>query len=123
MSVEELNAIDEERGGAGFGSYTRASWDEGAGLCTYDEGESEIGSVKVGRFENSWEQVLEALVGGSDEMIDGRRARLNGNDLFVEIADGFLYVNAPAKSTPEGEIDYLTMPAGVAELVLSRIDA
>ena len=103
MSVEELNAIDEERGGAGFGSYTRASWDEETALCTYDEGESGIGSVRLGRFESTFEQVLEALGGGSDEMVDGRRARLNGNDLFVEIADGFLYVNAPAKSTPDGE--------------------
>ena len=121
LTVSELNAIDEERGGAGFDGYARSSWDEETGLCTYDEGEDGIGSVKLGRFDYPFEEVLAALT-GTDEMVAGRPAYLSGNDLFVQLVDGILYVNAPAKGMPDGQVDYLTMPAGVAELVLSRID-
>jgi|GEM_PF-4457150 len=122
MTIAELNAIDEERGGAGFDSYARSSWDEETGLCTYDEGEGGFGSIELGRFESPFEEFLAALTTGTDVMVDGRRAYLAGNDLFVELEDGILYVNAPAKGMPDGEIDYLAMPTGVAELVLSRID-
>jgi hypothetical protein len=91
-------------------------------LCTYDEGEDGFLSVKVGRFETGFEETLAALNRGSDEVVAGRRARLSDNDLFVELSDGILYVNAPAQGTPDGEVDYLIVPASVAELVLSRID-
>ena len=55
-------------------------------------------------------------------MVAGRQAYLTGNDLFLELEAGMLYVTAPAKGMPEGEVDYLAMPVGAAALVLSRID-
>ena len=122
LTVSELKAIDEERGGPGFDSYARSSWDGETGLCTYDKGEGGIGSVQLGRFDSPFEGVVTALPGGTGETVAGRPAHLSGNDLFVALEGGVLYVNAPAKGTPDGEVDYLAMPAGVAELILSRID-
>jgi hypothetical protein len=76
----------------------------------------------VGRFDFPFEDIAAALPSGVEKTVAGRRAYLADNDLFVELSDGLLYVRAPAKGMPDGEIDYLAMPAGVAELVLSQID-
>lgn len=122
MAVAELNAIDEQHGGARFESYSRRTWDEASGLCTYDAGEGSIGSVAVGRFDFPFQDIAAARPGGVEATVAGRRAYLADNDLFVALGEGLLYVQAPAKGMPDGEVDYLAMPAAVAELVLPRID-
>ena len=65
MTLSELNAIDEERGDAGFGSYARSSWDEETALCTYDKGEGGgSGRSRLGRFDSPFEGVQAALPRG-----------------------------------------------------------